>query len=74
MKSEYEKELLNITDKEKMFLQLACTDMTYKEIAVRMGLAERTIDGYRDALFQKLNVSTRIGLVLYAIRNDIVSI
>ena len=33
-----------------------------------------TIDGYRDALFEKLNVRTRVGLVLYAIRNGIVSV
>ena len=72
LKSEYEKELLNITDKEKMFLQLACTDMTYKEIAVRMGLAERTIDGYRETLFQKLKVQSRVGLCLEAIRKKII--
>ena len=34
----------------------------------------RTIDGYRDALFEKLNVKTRVGLVLYAIKNGIVSL
>jgi DNA-binding NarL/FixJ family response regulator len=44
------------------------------EIAKEMFVSERTVDGYRDALFKKLNVSTRVGLVLYAIRNGIVQV
>jgi DNA-binding NarL/FixJ family response regulator len=63
-----------LTDRETEFLKRVCSDMSYKQIADSMFLSPRTIDGYRDALFQKLNVSTRIGLVLYAIKNDIVSI
>ncbi len=64
--------LVRLTDKEIEFLKLACTEMTYKEIADKMSLSPRTIDGYRDTLFEKLKVKTRIGLVLYAIKNDIV--
>lgn len=37
-----------------------------------MFVSPRTIDNYRDDLFQKLNVKTRVGLVMYAIRNGIV--
>jgi len=48
--------------------------MTYKEIADKMFLSPRTIDGYRDALFEKLNCKTRVGLVMYAIKNGIVSV
>ena len=61
-----------LTDREIEFLKLACTEMTYKEIADKMYLSPRTIDGYRDALFEKLDIKTRVGLVLYAIRNNIV--
>ncbi len=53
------------------FLKLLCTELTYKEIADKMFLSPKTIDGYRDTLFIKLNVKNRIGLVLYAIKNDI---
>ena len=67
-------ELLNITEKEKQFLQLACSDLTYKSIAFKMGLSERTIDGYRESLFQKLNVGSRVGLALEAIRKDLVKL
>ena len=66
--------LLNITEKEKQFLQLACSDLTYKSIAHKMGLSERTIDGYRESLFQKLNVGSRVGLALEAIRKDLVKL
>jgi DNA-binding NarL/FixJ family response regulator len=53
-------------------MRLACTEMTYKEIASEMKVSHRTIDGYRDAIFRKLNVSCRMGIALYAIRNRIV--
>lgn len=68
------KSLISLNDREIEFLKLACTEMTYKEIAEKMYLSVRTIDGYRDALFEKLNVKSRVGLVLYAIKNNIVNI
>ncbi|MBY0479927.1 MAG: response regulator transcription factor [Chitinophagaceae bacterium] len=74
MKYEEEKELLSITDKEKIFLKLACSDLTYKQIASEMNLSERTIDGYRETLFQKLKVQSRVGLCLESIRKKIVSL
>ena len=48
--------------------------MTYKEIAEKMFVSPRTIDGYRDSLFEKLEIKTRVGLVMYAIKNGIVSV
>ncbi|KAA5538564.1 response regulator transcription factor [Adhaeribacter rhizoryzae] len=60
--------LVKLNDRESEFLKLACTEFTYKEIADKMCLAPRTIDGYREALFEKLQVKSRIGLVLYAIK------
>lgn len=64
----------NLGEKEMQFLKLVCTEMTYKEVAEKMFLSPRTIDGYRDELFLKLGVKSRIGLVLFAIRNGIVHI
>src|SRR5690349_21508129 len=68
------KQLVQLNEREIEFLKLACTEMTYKEIADRMFLSPRTIDGYRDALFEKLSAKTRVGLVMYAIRNGIVPV
>lgn len=61
-----------LSTREIEFLKLACTEMTYKEIAAEMHLSPRTIDGYRDQLFEKLNVKSRVGLVMFAIKNGIV--
>lgn len=65
---------MRLNDREVEFLKLACTELTYKEIAGQMYLSPRTIDGYRDSLFEKLNVRTRVGLVLYAMRNGLVNV
>lgn len=63
-----------INENELSFLKLCCTEKSYKEIADDIGVSPRTVDGYRDALFRKLNVCTRVGLVLYAIKNELVNI
>lgn len=71
---EAEKEAVLISEREMVFLQYACSDMTYKEIASLMNLSERTIDGYREALFGKLKVQSRVGLAMEAIRKGLVSL
>lgn len=63
---------INLKEKEIVFIKHACTEMTYKEIASEMCLSPKTIDGYRESLFDKLEIKTRIGLVLYAIKHKIV--
>jgi DNA-binding NarL/FixJ family response regulator len=67
-------QILHLTEREIEFLKLACSEMTYKEIADKMYLSPRTVDGYRDTLFQKLDIKTRTGLVIYAIKNGIVQV
>jgi DNA-binding NarL/FixJ family response regulator len=68
------KSVVSLNAREIEFLKLVCTEMTYKEIAEKMFLSARTIDGYRDALFEKLNVKSRVGLVLFSIKNNIVNV
>ncbi len=63
----------DFTSRELEFLELACSDKTYKEIADVMCLSPKTVDNYRDTLFKKLEVRSRIGLVLYALKHEIVS-
>ena len=65
---------MGLTEREKEFLRWLCTDKSYKEIAAAMYLSPRTIDGYRDILFEKLKVASRVGLVIFAIRNEIVKL
>lgn len=61
-----------LNERELTFLEYCCSELTYKEIADRMFLSPKTIDGYRAALFEKLEAKSRVGLVLYAIKNGIV--
>jgi two-component system invasion response regulator UvrY len=63
-----------LTDREIEFLRLASTDLTYKEIAAELKLTPRAVDGYRDALFEKLDVKSRVGLAIYAVKNGIVTL
>lgn len=60
--------------REFEFLQMACSEFTYKEIADKMCISPRTVDGYRENLFYKLDVKSRVGMVLFAIKNGIVQI
>lgn len=63
-----------INERETTFLKLACTELTYKEIADQMNLSPRTVDGYREALFERFYVKSRVGLVLFAIKNGIIAV
>ena len=60
-----------LKEREIEFIKHACTEKTYKEIADEMCLSYKTIEGYRNALFEKLNLRNRTGLVIYAIKNKI---
>jgi two-component system, NarL family, invasion response regulator UvrY len=63
-----------LNEKEREFLRWACTELSYKDIAAKMFLSTRTIDDYRASLFNKLKVHSRVGLVMYAIRNGIAEV
>lgn len=70
--AENDDSLYKINEKEMQFLALCCTDMNYKEIAREMALGTRTIETYRNTLFDKLGLNSRIGLVMFAINSGIV--
>lgn len=68
------KKSFDLKDNELKFIKLACQEKTYKEIADEMFLSPKTIDGYRQHLFDKLEVKNRTGLVVFAIKNKIIEI
>lgn len=70
--AEQDENSVSLTDKEKEFLRWSCTELAYKDIAEKMNISPRTADDYRQVLFTKLNVHSRVGMVMYAIRNRIV--
>ena len=61
-----------LTVKEKEILKMFCTEMTYKEMALQLNISSRTIENHKDALCKKLDINSRIGLVIYAIKNQLV--
>ncbi|HEX6172278.1 MAG TPA: response regulator transcription factor [Chitinophagaceae bacterium] len=63
-----------LTEVEIKFLQLSSSELTYKEIAQEMKLNPRGVDNLRDNLFTKLEVKSRVGLAMYAIRHGLVNI
>jgi two-component system, NarL family, invasion response regulator UvrY len=63
-----------ISENEKRFLELACTELTYVQIAEKMILSPKTIENYRESLFTKFNVKNRVGLAMYAVKQGMVKI
>lgn len=63
-----------LSEQQKMFLKLCCQDYTYKEIAEIMNIGVRTVHDHRDRLCERLNINTRIGLIMYAIQMGVVNI
>lgn len=67
-------EVPDLSSNEIQFLKLCCTELTYRDIAEQMNVSPRTVDGYRDKLFLKLDITSRTGLVIYAIREKLVEV
>lgn len=63
-----------LSEQELAFLKLACSELTYKEVAMEMGLNPRAVDGLRDQLFVKLDIKSRVGLAIFAIRHGVVNV
>lgn len=61
-----------LSDKERVFLEWVCSELTYEQIARKMGVTVRTVDGYRESLFAKWGVGSRTGLALEAVRRGVV--
>ncbi|MCG9900619.1 MAG: response regulator transcription factor [Hydrotalea sp.] len=69
-----ERQKPSFTGKELEYLQLLCSDLSNKEIAAKLFISPRTLDDYRNALFKKTGVTSRVGLAVYAIKNGLVEI
>lgn len=68
------REPVQIKENELTFIKLACTELTYKEIADQMNLSPKTIDGYRQELFNRFHIKNRVGLVMFALKNNLFKI
>jgi DNA-binding NarL/FixJ family response regulator len=62
---------IHFTEREKEFFKYVGTEMSYKEIAEKMFCSPRTVESYRDALFEKLELKSRVGLAVYAMKHGL---
>lgn len=66
--------LNNLTEQEIAFLGLCCTDKNMNEIASAMNKSPKSIEKYRESLCEKFGVTSRVGLVIYAIKKGLVKL
>lgn len=64
----------NITRREVEILQLTCQQYTAEEIAERLFISVKTVNGHRNNLLQKTCSRNVTGLVIYAIKNQLVEL
>jgi two-component system, NarL family, invasion response regulator UvrY len=59
-----------LTKRERQFLKHVCDEKeyTYQQIADLMQVEPRTVDGYRESIFQKFNIKSKTGLVLFVLK------
>jgi len=62
----------NISEREMEVLSLICQEYTSKEIAEKLFISARTVEGHRRSLQDKTGARNLVGLVLYAVKNGIV--
>lgn len=60
-----------LSELEISFLKNCATELTYKEIAIEMNLNPRAVDNLRDNLFTKLDIKSRVGLAMYALKHGV---
>ena len=63
-----------LTKREVEVLQLVCQQMTTGEIADKLFISMKTVDGHRNNLLQKTHSRNVAGLVLYALKKGLVEI
>lgn len=68
------KEKIEFTDREMEILKHVCRGLTTNEIADIVSLSPKTIDVYRTKLLSKTNSKNTVSLVMFAIKNEIITI
>jgi two-component system, NarL family, invasion response regulator UvrY len=63
-----------LNDNDIVLIRLLCTELNHEQIADHLGIRVQKVDLYIEQLLQKTNCRSRIGIVLYAIRNGIYKI
>ncbi len=61
-----------LNEKELEIVQLVCAELTNKEIAEKMNLSSRTVDGYRERILKKIGARNTAGIVMYALKFNLI--
>jgi DNA-binding NarL/FixJ family response regulator len=59
-------ELDQLTEREMEVARLICQELTTTEIAGKLFLSPRTVEGYRNTILQKIGARNTAGIVVYA--------
>lgn len=67
------KEIIELTPRELEFLKLVCNEKeyTYEQMAEIIGVSVKSIDGYRTGMFEKFNIKSKVGLVLFSFKHKL---
>lgn len=60
-----------LSDREKEVLKLICKQHTTREISEMLAISHKTVEGHRDKIFSKTKVRNIAGLVMYAVKNNL---
>lgn len=63
-----------LTEKEYQFVKWCMTELKYAEIASEMAVGTRTLENYRDSVCEKLQVKSRVGIVIECLRRGILTL
>lgn len=68
-----QKQKVILTSRELEFLTLVCNEneYTYEQMGEIIGVSVKSIDGYRTTLFEKFNIKSKVGLVLFSFKNKL---
>ncbi len=61
-----------LSDREKEVLTLVCMEFTATEIANKMDISARTVEAIKDRLMERFGVKNSVGLVFYAMKNQLI--
>ena len=60
-----------LTPREREILQLICRELSSKQIASELNIGVCTVETHRRSMFQKTNSKSAIGLIRYAVENNL---
>lgn len=68
-----QKKTIELSAREHEFLTLVCNEeeFTYEQMAAKMGLSVKSLEGYRATIFERYGIKSKVGLVLFSFKNKL---